>query len=54
MPEALQTALTTGINDLKNVFQSGVILAVPVGFSIWAIKVAVRVVPSMVRGFISR
>lgn len=54
MPEAIQTALTSGIGDLKSVFESAVILALPVGFSIWGIKVAIRTVPGMVRGFIAR
>ena len=54
MPAELTTALTTGLTSLQTAFTSAVLLAVPVGFAIWAIKIGVRVAPSMVRGFIKR
>lgn len=54
MPTEVISALTTGIESLQDVFQSAVLLAIPVGFAIWAIKIGIRVAPSMVRGFIRK
>lgn len=52
MPVELTKAITDGLVSLQTVFTDGVKLAIPIGFSIWAIKIGIRVAPSMVKGFI--
>lgn len=54
MPTEIVTALTSGLTSLKDVFIAGVLLAIPVGFSIWAVKIGIKVAPSMVKGFIRK
>ncbi len=51
MDVALSTAIGTGLGDIKDIVLAVALLAVPVGFGIWAIKVAIRQAPAIIRGF---
>lgn len=44
MPEAIKTAITTGATDVKDYAVDGIAAIIPIGMSILAIRMGIRIV----------